>query len=61
MWKHKIKQLFVNLCKFLPVAVAIASVVTAVSPNPSQQDTLKLAHDILDILAIHFLNNSPCK
>lgn len=61
MWKTKLKQFFIQFCKFIPVAVAIASVVTALSPNPSQEDTLKAAHQVLDIIAVHFFHSSPCK
>lgn len=57
MLLEKIKQFFKQTAKFIPIAITIASCITAITPNPINSDAIALAHQILDIIALNVGHN----
>lgn len=59
----KIVNFFKGASKIVPVLVTMASVATAVIPNPTPQTSaiLNAVHQVLDIVALNVANNTPAQ
>lgn len=58
-----IAKLFTSFTKIIPLLVTLASIATAVIPNPSPEEaaTLALIHKVLDIVALNSVGHNAQK